>query len=72
MTEVTFAISWAALSLIGLSAALFIGVTVLCRRAGFFEADNYGIGALFALGAYSVLWAIPTLIAWAVWATWLR
>lgn len=56
-----------------LSALLFVLVTHFCWRQGMFDgADTLGIGSLFTLLFYSVGWAMPSLLIWATWATWLR
>lgn len=69
----TIALSTGAVFLIVASAMLFIAVTVFCGYAGLFDGgDTYGIGALFTLAIYAILWAIPSLVAWGVWAMWFR
>lgn len=64
------------LLLAGFSLGLFIGVTILCHQQGLFDAGGGGylggIDALFTIILYAILWAIPSLIAWAAWATWFR
>jgi hypothetical protein len=69
----TFTISLAAVLLLAFSALCFIGTTVFIRRmGGHGGSDTYGIGALFDMLIYLALWVVPSLLAWAVWATWLR
>lgn len=72
----TLTISLSVLILLGISVALFIGVTVFCHREGMFDAGGggycAGLDGLFMIGIYLIFWALPSLIAWAVWATWLR
>lgn len=53
-----------------LSVALLIAATVICYWAGFFDNDTFDIGSLFAFVVYLLVWVIPSLIAWGVWATW--
>ena len=63
------------LMLAGFSLALFIGVTIFCHFQGLFDnGGGYlgGIDALFTIIVYSMFWAVPSLMAWAVWATWFR
>jgi len=60
---------------IGLSAVLFIAVTLLLLWGGFFDDSGgfyAGFTAVCNLLAYTIFWAIPTLIGWAVYATWFR
>jgi hypothetical protein len=52
------------------SLVLFIAVTVLAHQQGLFDGDSLGVGAMFALTFYLLFWLAPTLLAWAVWATW--
>ena len=57
----------------GLSALLFIAVTVFAWHAGLFDdAGGYagGLEAFFITILYAVLWAIPSLAGWAIYATW--
>lgn len=61
------------LVLIGVSVILFGLATWACASQGLFEgSDTFGVGAMFTLVIYAVLWAIPSLIAWAVYATWFK
>lgn len=64
------------LLLAGFSLALFIGVTILAHSQGMFDGSGGGylggIDALFTIILYAVFWAVPSLLAWAVWATWWR
>lgn len=53
-----------------LSVALFAGVTVLAWTQGLFEDAPYGVGGMFALMLYAILWALPSLAGWAIYATW--
>lgn len=71
----TLTISLSALVLIGLSVALFIGVTVLCFMQGMFDGGGGyagGLGSIFTFLFYVVFWAVPSLAGWAIWATWWR
>ena len=69
----TFTIAMPALWIILTSAALFIGVTALTIWQGMWDGgDPYGVGAMFICFIYMVLWALPSLIIWAVWATWFK
>lgn len=71
----TLTISLPALILIGISLALFIGVTVLCFYQGMFDnSGGYagGLDGLFTLILYLIFWALPSLAGWAIWATWWR
>ena len=60
-----------------MSLLLFIGVTIFCHQAGMFDAGGgggfvAGLDSLFATIVYLICWAVPSLLAWAVWATWWR
>jgi hypothetical protein len=71
----TFTITLPVLILLGISLALFIGTTVLAHYQGMFDnSGGYagGLDGLFLLILYAIFWAIPSLVAWAIWATWLR
>ena len=72
--DIHFAISTGALVIIGLSIALFIATTWLCYLQGMFDGspDTYGVGAIFTMFFYMLFWGIPTLVIWAVWATWFK
>lgn len=71
----TMTITLPLMLLAGFSALLFLVVTVLCHRRGFFDSCS-GVGAgfagLFLVVTYAILWAVPSLLAWAVWATWFK
>ncbi len=55
------------------SGWLFFLVSALGCRLGLFRGlDRYGIVLAHILALYALLWLAPTLLAWAVWATWLR
>lgn len=57
------------------SMLLFICVTIFCYWQGMFDGGGGyagGLDGLFIVIAYAVLWVVPTLLAWAVWATWWR
>lgn len=61
------------LLLAGLSLLLFIGATILAHQQGLFDGGGGyagGLDAVFIVILYAVFWAIPSLLAWAVWATW--
>lgn len=72
----TLTISLPVLILLGLSLALFVGATILAHSQGMFDAGGGGylggIDAMFTMILYTLLWALPSLLAWAVWATWWR
>lgn len=71
----TLTISLPVLILLCISFALFVGVTILCLSQGLFDrGGGYlgGIDAMFTIIIYAVAWAIPSLLAWAAWATWWR
>lgn len=72
----TLTLSLPVLALIALSLALFVGVTILAHSQGLFDGGGGsllgGINALFTVALYAVFWAAPSLLAWAVWATWWR
>jgi len=68
----TITLSLPILILLGISVVLFIATTLLCFQQGLFDNDSYGIGAMFALLIYAILWAIPSVLAWAIWATWIK
>ena len=71
--EFAITLSGGAVAIIGVSIVLFALVTALCIQQGLFGADDqYGIAFLFALCFYAALWAVPSLLIWAVWATWFR
>lgn len=53
----TLTLSLPFLLLAGFSLLLFIGVTIFCHHATI---------------VYLICWAVPSLLAWAVWATWWR
>jgi hypothetical protein len=57
------------------SLLLFIVVTIYAVRQGLFEQTGgyaAGIEGLFTGLLYSIFWAVPSLFAWAAWATWWR
>jgi hypothetical protein len=59
----------------GLSLLLFVGVTILCHWQGMFDGGGGyagGLDGFFIVIAYAVFWAVPSLLVWAVWATWWR
>lgn len=58
------------LALICASLALLIIITAVVRRNGGFDGGS--TDGLFAVLAYLLAWALPTLAGWAVWATWFR
>ena len=70
----TLTLSLPVLVLLGISFALFIGVTILAHSQGMLDGGGYlgGIDALFTIILYAVFWAVPSLLAWAIWATWWR
>ena len=72
----TLTLSLPVLILIGISFAMFIGVTILAHSQGMFDGGGGGylggIDALFTIILYAVFWVVPSLLAWAIWATWWR
>lgn len=72
----TLTISLPVLALIVISLVLFVGVTILAHSQGMFDGGGGslagGVNALFTVTLYAVFWAAPSLLAWAVWATWWR
>lgn len=63
------------LLLAGFSLLLFIAVTFLAHQQGMFDGGGGyagGLDGLFLMMLYALLWAAPSLLAWAVWATWWR
>lgn len=68
---ITIALPTGLAIIIAVSVVLFILVTFLCGLSGLFDGhDSMGIGALMIVIFYSALWLVPSLLAWAVWATW--
>lgn len=57
-------------ALICASLALLIVITAVVWQSGGF--DGGPTDGLFAVLAYLLGWALPTLAGWAVWATWFR
>ena len=71
--SVTFSIQFSAAMVIGFSLLLLIAVTAFCVKSGLWDdGDPWGIGWMFTIIIYACFWAVPSLAAWAVWATWLR
>jgi len=63
------------LLLAGFSLLLFIGVTILAYSQGLYDGRGGLGGAMegaFLVILYAICWALPSLLTWAVWATWLR
>lgn len=63
------------LLLAGLSLLLFINATILAHKNGMFDGGGGyagGVEAIFLVALYLIFWALPSLLAWAVWATWWR
>lgn len=54
----------ALLSLLGLSAILFIATGAFCRSCGFFDSPQT---YFLALGFYCLFWMAPTALAGACW-----
>jgi hypothetical protein len=66
----SFTIHIGPLLLASFSLGLFLFVTWFCHREGMIGRDSggsMGIGGLFAVALYAIVWAIPTLAAIAVW-----
>lgn len=58
---------------IGFSVLMFALVTLFCYKTGSFDgSDTLGIGAVFTWLFYLAFWIVPSLVAWAAWATWWR
>jgi hypothetical protein len=58
------------LSLASFSLGLFLFVTWFCHREGMIGRDSggsMGIGGLFAVAVYAIVWACPSLVAVIVW-----
>lgn len=71
MIEIAFSIPAPLAWIVGVSAITFIVLTVVLFREGVFDgSDLFGLNVLFATLTYAVLWLIPSLLAWAIWATW--
>ena len=73
--SLTITLSAGALVVIAIAVILFVVVTVVCHQAGMFDGGSGylgGLDSLFVIIAYAVLWAVPSLLAWAAWATWFR
>lgn len=71
----TFAIELTSTALIiaACSCVLFLFVTWLAHSQGIFDGgDPFGIAFIFGLALYAALWATPSLLAWAVYATWFK
>lgn len=69
----TFSITLSGALVIGFSVFLLIATTGFCLIAGLFDGDDpWGVAWIFTLIIYGICWAMPSLIAWAVWATWFR
>ena len=67
----TFTITLPFILLLAFSFVMFILATLLNWQQGLFEpASDYGVGGFFALTIYAILWVIPSLAAWAIYATW--
>lgn len=51
-----------------ISAALFLAVTSFCRRQGLFDASSMGVGQLFSVVLYLMVWVLPSVLMFAgVW-----
>lgn len=70
-TTISLTISSGALTLLLGSAVLFVVAAVLTRPFRE-QPDSTGLGLVFTLLGFAMAWAIPSLVAWALWATWLR
>jgi hypothetical protein len=72
----TFSLSIGAMALIALTIVLFVGMTLLCWLGGLFDGAGGAFGCdtspLFIAFFFAIGWALPSLAAWAVWATWFR
>lgn len=61
------------LGLIFFSVILFIAAGLLCKSQGLFDGpDTYGIGGFFIVGIFAIFWGMPSVLAWAIWATWIK
>jgi ABC-type dipeptide/oligopeptide/nickel transport system permease subunit len=70
----TFTIPLSLFVIVSLSALLFFAVTVFAWHSGLFDGGSSGyaggMDGLFLIILYAVLWAIPSLAGWAIYATW--
>jgi len=69
----TFTISNGATLMLAFSACLFTVVTAISIKEDMWNDEwNAGLGVIALVMLYGFLWAIPSLLVWAVWATWFR
>jgi hypothetical protein len=71
----TISLSAGAITVIAICVGLFLAATACCAKADLFGSKAGMASAFdgaFILLIYALVWAVPSLIAWAVWATWLR
>lgn len=69
----TFSISLAVLVGLAFSAVLFIIATVICWRQGLFDGGGGyagGLDAVFIIFMYVIFWILPSILTWAIYATW--
>lgn len=70
---VAFTLSTGAMVVLAISLALLIGCTLIAWCQDMFgSSGGYlgGLDGLFLFLLYACLWAVPSLLVWAVWATW--
>lgn len=61
------------LLLISGALVLFLIALWLCWSQGMFdEGDSYGIGCVFSIAVMALVFAIPSLTGWAIYATWFK
>jgi hypothetical protein len=71
--NITLTFTLSAAVVVGFSILCLLLVTGFCFIAGLFDGpDPYGIAWMFGLIFYACGWVVPSLVAWAVWATWFR
>jgi hypothetical protein len=71
--NITLTFTVSAAMVVGFSVLCLVLVTAFCVVAGLFNGpDPYRIGWVFGLIVYVCGWVVPSLVAWAVWATWFR
>lgn len=61
--------AWAP-ALIGLSTALLFATTFFVVKNRLNHKDQFGFGLMLTIILYAVFWVIPSILAWAIYATW--
>jgi hypothetical protein len=68
---ITFSVQFSALMVVAFSLFCLMATTAFCWVSGLFDGnDPWGIGWMFGLIFYCCGWVVPSLVAWATWATW--